>query len=230
MIRLFTFIGLIILSLPAYAQFSYDLWTTNYRTGLPGETLIILGDLVNNSGEDITIHITRTEENVPGDWETAMCTDVCQIPSISQVNYTLLWGEYQTYSMYFYTSPLNEGSGDVTIRMVNLADTTNVITQEFFASTETAVSNSQVTDLGNQVMVFPTLVNDVINFKLPPTLFIRSEDLRLNIFNASGNLVHSTFVTNELTQISRDNLSTGTYFFSLQDESGVIKSGKLMFQ
>ena len=228
-LTLFVFISIGFLT-NATAQFTFELRSTNSQTGSPGETLIIIGDFENNSGEDIDIVIVREEENVPADWSTAMCTDFCYTPEISQVFMTLYDGDTQSYSMYFYTAPGNENSGSAKISFTNLADTSNRVEQEYFGHSSFAVDINELESLGKEISIFPTLVKDELNVLLPAVLLDQITEVSFSLFDTGGKLILSSDLQNPENLIQAGQVPAGNYFYSIMSEDGILRSGQLIFE
>lgn len=84
----------------------------------------------------------------------------------------------------------------------------------------------------------PAIVNSALIYPNPmvttATITINEvsneNDYELKIYNYSGVEVVSKKITNQITSIESDNLSTGTYIYNLINNNKLIKSGILMLQ
>jgi len=76
----------------------------------------------------------------------------------------------------------------------------------------------------NQVLVYPNPVNDKVHFVLG--LY---NNLELNIYNVSGELVHNMFLENSKT-LDLSFLQSGVYIYNLKGENGFFEKGKIIKQ
>lgn len=79
--------------------------------GAPLDVLAIHATITNTSMTDnVEIHIRKLSVNIPADWLTALCTDVCYSPTVDSLDLTVAPNTIQPFTFYFY-SGMNPDSG-----------------------------------------------------------------------------------------------------------------------
>jgi len=107
-----------------------------------GKELIFDYVITNNSGSNLTLGIVRTSESLPADWSSSMCFDACFPPFLDSIATTpdfasspLSPGESREFSLHVFTQN-NQGTGTVNLKVLNLANASEVITKKLYATTE----------------------------------------------------------------------------------------------
>jgi hypothetical protein len=77
------------------------------------------------------------------------------------------------------------------------------------------------------ISVYPNPVTNISTLTIKGN--IKNEKLKLEIFNITGEIIISERIENKFL-INRDEFNTGIYFFKVFNESGMIKTGKLMIK
>ncbi|MEO1438510.1 MAG: T9SS type A sorting domain-containing protein, partial [Bacteroidota bacterium] len=200
-------------------QFDFELRSDNLADGIPGDILIIIGDFTNLSNEPIDVLITREQDNIPSDWNSALCLDICLPPSVNQTVWTLNPGEDESFSMYFFTSLDTEGSGNTLISFVNMADTSNNFTQDYFGMTEFISTSVEAPEQQIEIEVFPNPAMDFIQVRFPNQARLSANGGQINLISLTGRLVGS-FPFRENENIPVNDLPKGHYLLQYSDEDG----------
>ncbi len=177
--------------------------------GTPQEVLAIHCTLHNFSVTDnVQINIAKTSINLPDDWQSALCADVCYAPTVSSINITLAPNESQPFIFYFYTGAVAD-SGMVRVRFRNNNNNNNTVLQRFFGKTESP--NSLNPNAPNLVQIYPNPVgNDLM---ITTNMGIEGEDYFL--FNPLGQLLLQGKLSASRTHINTDSIPTGLYFLQI---------------
>ncbi|MEM7162198.1 MAG: T9SS type A sorting domain-containing protein [Bacteroidota bacterium] len=119
----------------AYSQvFSLNLLDDTVLTGAanPQDPIIFHFEATNLTDSTYLVDFIRTEESIPADWETALCTEACFPPEISEGIFFL--DEMATDEISFYFYPSSVGTGYASVRVVNTVDSTNAFFHTLYAN------------------------------------------------------------------------------------------------
>lgn len=204
----------------AQPQFEFELRSDNIADGVPGDILIIIGDFTNLSNESIDVLISREQDNIPADWNSALCLDICLPPQINSAVLTLQPGQDESFSMYFFTPTDTEGSGNTLISFVNMADTTNSFIQDYYGSTEfISTSIDQPNSFQPEIEIFPNPAQDFIQIKFPTNPGLSTEDAVISVHSLTGRLVRSQAYQANIS-VPVGDLPKGHYILRYADQSG----------
>lgn len=118
--------------------FSFTLQSDSISTNVPGTELIVAGMLTNLSTvDDVMIYIVRKENNLPTDWLSSLCTDVCLPPSGDSTYLYLYAGDSSSFTFHFYTTA-TEDSGNAVVTFRNAANASEVYSQRFYGKTDSS--------------------------------------------------------------------------------------------
>ncbi len=186
--------------------FSYEIYNDSIDIGSTGETLAIQGMIYNNSMTDyVVLDILKLEYNLPQDWETALCTDLCYESDVDSIRMFIPPASQQEFIFYFYTS--NEiSSGDVLVLMRNVY-VANRVYQRFYGETENTAGQLIYQEVDFTVYPNPTseycMISDYEQFG----------QADYEIFNSNGQVV----LSGELVEkINFSELTSGQYTLIIQ--------------
>lgn len=187
-------------------SFSFELFTDSTAIGSTGDILAVQGMIYNNSMSDYAVlDILRIEYNLPQDWETALCTDLCYESDVDSIRMFIPPGSQQEFIFYFYTSD-EIASGDVLVLMRNVY-ISNRVYQRFYGLTNSTAG--QVINQEIELSVYPNptseycIISDYEQFG----------QAEYQIFNANGQVV----LSGELVEkIDISELSNGQYTLMIQ--------------
>ena len=119
----------------------FSFYTPNNFTvsGTNGETLEVGGYIMNESNADAIVNIVRIHSDLPSDWQSSLCSNVCFSTTIDSTSVRILSHSSQQFKLYFYTGK-NAGHGNVTLQLSNANIPTNKQTLIFQASTAQKLS------------------------------------------------------------------------------------------
>jgi len=180
----------------------------------PMMPIIFHFEATNTTDSTYLVDMIRTAVNIPSGWETALCTEACFPPEVSDAVFFL--DEMATDEASFYFYPSSVGSGNATVKFINRVDTTNYYIQSVFVSTtplsldhfETKIESVQMTRTGNTLHVeHPFTAN-----------------IGLSIFDLNGREVFFLNNYRNVIDIDLSSLSHGTYILSFHNEKGILFS------
>jgi len=202
--------------------FSFLLAGDSTVIGTPGETLYGHGLFINNSNDTAIIRAIRDEEILPAGWSSSICIDVCYPPEADTAIFYFPPSDTQEYTMYFYTNAV-AGNGHIKMRFENVNVTSNIVTQNFYASTSSTSINSSHSIVSKYSLYqnYPNPFNPTtkISYGLPKEGFVT-----LKIYDVLGKEV-MTLVNGNMqagyydAEFSGNNLASGLYFYKLESGS-----------
>ncbi|MGB5874177.1 MAG: hypothetical protein WBH56_10685, partial [Bacteroidota bacterium] len=116
-----------------------------------GSEVIYNMRVANVSGSDLTLAMVRTQNNLPQDWQSSLCLDLCYSPFVDSVATSAAFGSSpiragDTADVSVHVFPLtNPGTGVI---QVVLQDAANPTDQQQFRFTTDAIATSVGTDNG----------------------------------------------------------------------------------
>ncbi|MFN0275004.1 MAG: T9SS type A sorting domain-containing protein [Chitinophagales bacterium] len=185
---------------------------TNYVYGISGETIIIEASITNNDTVDAYLDLYRLSEDVPKNWTTSICTDICYSSNVSEATMYVNKGDTKVMHIYFYTSG-NNASGSATIMLKNHYIPANTFTYTFKASTNVSEAPP---DEKPTLFIYPNPATDYIQLQ---TYSTRKSDMYLTILDATGNTVYkeafSKISGQFSTSINLENFAKGMYIIKV---------------
>jgi hypothetical protein len=178
--------------------------------GSPGDVLSVHGILKNLSLTDnVEIMISKQFVNVPADWTTALCADICYAPTVTSTNVIIQPGDSLNFIFYFYTG-FTADSGLVRVRFKNINIPANTVFQKHYGFTsDPATGIFEVAD--KDVIVFPNPVNNKLIIKTSKDL-INEE---FSFYDCTGKIVFKGKIGTSLTDISLVNIPAGFYYLKI---------------
>jgi hypothetical protein len=201
-----------------YFNFSLtDIDSTAY--GVPTDVLSIHGILRNLSSTDnVEINISKQFINIPTDWSTALCGDICYAPTVNSTNVTIAPSDSLNFTFYFYTGA-SADSGYVKVRFKNLNAPINTVNQRFFGVTFDPLGISENTF--STLNLYPNPTTENITF---------STDLLTGksyfIIDNSGRVLINGILKNK-TELPIENLSKGMYYLKIDGHTKTYKIIKI---
>ena len=207
-------------------MFDFVLTSSNIVTGTGGEILYAHGELQNNSEGKVVIDILRQEIDLPNEWSTSLCTDICLATYVDSTQVTLDPGETQSFTLYFYTDATID-TARISIMFRNANNPQNRFRRTFGGITESLSSVTDNTNLSTTLSISPNPFAEQIVIGSSTVSVI---DHRLLLYNAFGRLVHQSSVSTEKHSVNLNHLPSGAYFYVLLHQEEVIQQGSLIKQ
>jgi hypothetical protein len=214
--------------------YSQDFTVTTHGdqvTGNLNEELIYDIQVENISQEEITLRIVRVKNNIPAQWSSSLCFDLCFAPQVDSIATTSQYGstplhpgEKRDVSVHVFPLEI-DGTGEIEILIENVNNSAHDYLVEFSVSTEvTSVEDEQIPGKFELHQNYPNPFNPstVISFSLP-----ESGMVTLKVYDIIGNeiavLINSTMNAGQFNYnfnasnlpAGRHGLPSGIYFYEL---------------
>lgn len=187
-------------------QFAYDVDTIAY--GSAGETIYVTATLSNNSSAPVLIECERLVLDMPDEWTSSMCLDICLQPEEIYREVHLEPGESQLYTNYFYTVEGYPGLGKAGIRFRNSTNPNNKFNRTFWAEATGPVGLDEVE--ANDIRLWPNPATDLVNITAARGSAMRVRSL-------SGEVVYETTLTDETSTLDLRLIRAGIYLVEFWD-------------
>jgi hypothetical protein len=200
-------------------RFSIRLLGKDTVLGLPGSTISLTEELVNETNSDVVLEVNRINSNLPDDWETSICADVCYNSQVSSAFLRILPHSVQEFKIYFYSGK-NPGKGYITLQFSNKNLPENGMIQRIFAETSSTLGLANPESDDYSIRLYPLPARD----KLSIATSIPYSGIR--IVNITGSTV-GEFRNADEYPISM--LSNGLYFIQLlSTENRIVGSQRFL--
>ncbi|MBL7771504.1 MAG: T9SS type A sorting domain-containing protein [Chitinophagaceae bacterium] len=128
--------------------------------GAPGTILYDYAKLINTSNASVDIGIKKLQKNLPTNWLTAFCADVCYSPNDDSINVLLAPGDTLLFSLDFITDVVPD-SGSVKVGFRNTMDVNNNYQVTFRAITAPLYLEAIQMD-ESEWTIFPNPANQIL--------------------------------------------------------------------
>ncbi len=197
-----------------------------------GSEMIFDFELKNISTVPQTVYILRTRDQLPVDWTSSLCFDEgCFAPFVDSVATTqdygsspILPGESRDFSVHIF-SYNNHGTANVTVKAVNMNNTSEVYEAELTAASilVSVEDESNITGFSlDQNYPNPFNPSTTISFSLP-----FSSNISLHLYDANGKevgVIKEAYYTpgSHSVKVDMNHLSSGVYFYRLKTDKFTI--------
>ncbi len=202
---------------PVYIQLPY----------IPDSTQVVQRRAVvsSTSSSPVNFRFARIVNNMPTNWYTQMCYDLCYAPFVDTISlpfdppYVLQSGQTDTL-FYIDFSCTGKGLGTAIVKMYN-TDNPSQFVQDTF---KVEIGGVGITNISSQVEGYelsqnypnPFNPSTSITFSIP-----KSGEVTLNVYNSLGKLVERVIDGSVLASgkyradFSGENLSSGIYYYTI---------------
>jgi hypothetical protein len=204
---------------PPLGSFTFNYTDNNTSQGIPGDVILVYGELVNNTDWPVDIEFERVQNNIPIDWESSLCADVCLPSWVNTGEIYIPAGGTQPFAMYFYTSSMPQ-SGQTRVRFTNKNDANNEFLADFFCTTEdeeTGIIQPEEQPL--EFILWPNPARDVVYIQFKDL----SAPVSISIFSATGKAVFKSDFLNKDSNgrvkisLSKNDIGNGIYFITVAE-------------
>lgn len=178
-------------------------------TGAPGNILYDFAHIVNSGSDPVTIGVKKLQQNLPANWQTAFCADVCYSPNDDSITLILAPQDTLLFSLDFITASVPD-SGSVKVGFRNTNDLTNFFQVNFKARTF-PTSISETAELA--IQLYPNPTSDFLKIEH------KGKDIQLKLFSMHGEMLRGPVSSNAMDMRG---LPPGLYFV-------YIKTGDSLF-
>jgi len=212
--------GILLATLPARAQtFSFVMQTDTVACRNPGDEIFVYANITNTTTSSQSLDMIRVENNIPANWETSICIDVCYAPIVDSALTNFSANETKIFIFHFYTDIGAPDIGNALVIFRTIGNPSEVISQRLYGKTNCDLALGDIvasSDLKFSSYPNPASTSATITFILP-----YPDEITISIYNMAGehitNLVRG-HKSSGLHSISFDAtvLAPGTYFLKLQ--------------
>lgn len=152
-------------------SFTFELVGNDTVEGPAGTTLTGSGLLTNPTGNDCLVRIVKLQMNMPADWESSLCADICYLPDVDTAVVVLPANSTMDFHYYFYTGTAATGRTRVGFR--NEEQPSNQYLQDYWATATAATGMAEV-QRNTAWQAFPNPADDHVTYTgLPPGAVVR---------------------------------------------------------
>ncbi len=202
------------------SQFEFTMNTDTLVKGDVNSALYVSGTLKNISNVPVKIEIRRLENNLPANWLTSMCIDLCYPTDVDSTMITLKANEQIDLIIDFFTGP-NPAQGNVRIGMRNVDHPQNKAIMRATAQTFDLTNITHKEKYDPNVLIYPQ----------PSATFLRIKTNDFNqyiLFDEKGTVYQKGWI-DESETIQRNNIPSGLYFLKLSQDHGKSSYHKVVF-
>lgn len=178
--------GLILVGLlTSFSALSQSTFSVTYLKpdtlyGLPGDAFTHTGLVENLTAQTVTVRITRVQQSLPTNWNTAIVFGISMTPTMNTYAYGIGAGNTDPFEVWFLSDPTVPGIGSALIRFTDENDSTVVYEKTVYASTLQPLGIDN--DLySNRQLVFPNPTSGKLHVSQVPSF----------IYDASGKLIYT---------------------------------------
>jgi len=193
-------------------------------TDAPGTTMLIEGQFSNFSNFDVIIDVDRLVNDVPTDWGTSICVDICLPPTSDNTTFQLDAGQTQSYHMYFYTGTTPD-SGSAQMKFENSTDPSNSFTMWFYGYTDDSFVGIQSEVSDDNYLLYPNPVQAGGEVQLQ-----KRKSIVVEFYDIVGKRIHRIDNSTTPINISEDQFTPGVYLYKILKDGIQTKSGRLVVQ
>ncbi len=173
--------------------------------GEAGTTLYGSATLWNEGTGDLLVRIVKLVTDLPDDWSTSLCADVCYLPDVDTALVSIPAGDTLHFYYYFYTSSAVD-TGYTKLGFRNENNTANHFEQRYWGITETANGLGEIGSTG--LSLHPNPATDQLTVNV-------SDGARAWIVDATGRVWQEVALPRGTTAIPVSGLNAGAYALRL---------------
>lgn len=135
---------------------SFTLQETSADTvyGTAGTTLTASARLTNSTENDVQVRVVKLEVDMPADWNSSLCLDVCYLPQVDTALIVIPAGTTQDFYYYFYSSP-EPGTGYSRIGFRNENDINNRYMLDYWGISSGGVGMPELHSISEGFRAYP---------------------------------------------------------------------------
>jgi hypothetical protein len=182
----------------------------NTVSGMPGQILYDFVDIVNTSTVDVNIKIKKLQVDLPPNWMTAFCADVCYGTSDDSITIQVPANSTMNFSLDFFTDTMPD-TGNVRVGFRNIDKPSNSFSMWLSAYTFSPDVSVNELKEKSQVKLFPNPASDKV------AILTEEKEFEVKVYTVTGHLKYSG---NHPTEINTTDWPPGIYILQMQDKNG----------
>ena len=197
-------------------SFTFSLTPDSISFGLPGgNDIVVKGDISNAGTTDLNIDVLRKENNLPLNWGSYICIDVCMPPTADSARLYLPAGQSQTFRLSFIVTNVLD-TANALIVFKNAGNSANKFKQRMYAITKNSIGISELYMKNESIKLFPNPASEIItiNSKIPLT--------NIKCFNSEGKCIFNDEFYGNSYRMNSNELCPGKYFIEAVTGDGKI--------
>jgi len=162
--------GILLATLPARAQtFSFVMQTDTIVCGNPGDVIYVYANVTNTTATSQSLDMIRVENNIPANWETTICIDVCYQPWVDSAQVSFGANETKIFIFHFYTDISAPDSGNARVIFRTVSNPAEVISQRLYGKTNCVLGVGDIANSDLKLSLYPNPASSfsAITFSLP---------------------------------------------------------------
>jgi flagellar hook assembly protein FlgD len=237
----FTFIFFQVMGLSAQS-FSWQADTTSMFVSPGFATHIFETFVQNNTANEIRIRVARINNQLPTDWTSSLCVGLCYPPNVDTLEMTVPASGQEALELNVQVNNNLQSVANITLKLENLANTSEAITKDFTVSTQPAGLSNRQQSLSGQFQLqsnYPNPFNP--STTIPFEIGMNSRGTTsLAIYNILGQRVRLLFDkflqpgAYEITWNGQDDrgnpVTSGLYFYQLRSGNNTLIGKMVMMK
>ncbi|MGV3629737.1 MAG: T9SS type A sorting domain-containing protein [Bacteroidota bacterium] len=210
-------------------QLNFAMTSDTLKVLIPNETEFMVTDyltssLTNTGTDTLTLDIIRLENELPNQWLSGLCLDVCYLTIVDSIRVSIPPASSKEFKMYFgFMDAPYASTAHTKILFRDISDPANPVLQDYYGRVNGELGLTENLPLA-AVKIFPNPASDQVtvsfNNPLPQADFILFDPLGKEVLRKSG------WEANELS-IDLSQLATGIYTYQLRNKDELFTTGKL---
>ncbi len=194
--------------------------TDTVAMGRAGDELDVGGFIHNLTDSLLTVKVVRIKNNIPPDWSSSLCLDVCVSPAVDTVTSVIAPDDSLGFSVTFYTADSLAGDGSVELKIFAVGTWDTLYHKVSAMTTLLAIDDGS----GAPIQTFRLFGNFPNPFN--PTTTIRYQlaersIVTIDLFNVNGRLIERLFSGSQSAgvhnfKVNASALASGVYYYRVK--------------
>ncbi|MBK9109640.1 MAG: T9SS type A sorting domain-containing protein [Saprospiraceae bacterium] len=200
------------------STFTFEIKTDTVVNAQVNGVAYVSGTLTNTGNSKAKIEIKRLLNDLPANWSSSICLDVCYPANVDSTQISLEPGQQMEFIVDIFTGP-DPGTGRLRMGMRNVDDQQNKSSWRITVISESVTAIEEESD--PLAVVFP----------IPAENFVRIRSRHYDeyqLLNDRGQIVRKSWFQ-EIATIDRKDLNSGLYLLKLSNSSGQFILKKFIF-
>lgn len=203
-------------------KFTFSMISDSVIYGQSGSSLYAVGRIENNSNATVKIEVRRLLNNMPAQWSSSICLDVCYPTEVDSTQISLKPNQSMDLIVDFFTGPIAD-EGSVRIGLKNIDDSQNRNIMRVKAITQDVTDAKSISEnQENFISIYPQPARSSLSIYSDAFSYYQ-------LYSPNGKLIYSG-AFDEHILLDIQNLTAGIYILKLSDEQGKCTLRKVIIQ